>query len=190
MENPVMNQTLNVTRDAFSSGQVGSKIWLCEELERQYWHSSLTYIYGGWYGVTAFLLLSRGKFNVAKIRSLDIDPACEAVADMINENWVWQDWKFKAFTQDCNNYEGLYGDLVINTSTEHFESKEWFERLPSGTRVVLQGNNMPHDDHHVHSKSKEDFAQQFPLKEINFLGEKEFIYPDWQFTRYMLIGTK
>jgi hypothetical protein len=185
-----MSQTLSVDKDSFSSGQVGSKLWLCEELERLNWQSTLTYIYGGWYGVTAFLLLSRGKFNVGKIRSLDIDPQCKAVADMINENWVWQDWKFKAFTQDCNNYEGQYGDLVINTSTEHFESKEWFDRLPAGTRVILQGNNMPHDDHHVHSTSKEDFARQFPLREINFLGAKEFVYPSWQLTRYMVIGTK
>ena len=185
-----MSQTLNVDKDAFSSGQVGSKIWLCEELERLNWHSKLTYIYGGWYGVSAFLLLSRGKFNVDKIRSLDVDPLCQEVADMINENWVWQDWKFKAFTQDCNNYEGQYGDLIINTSTEHFDSTAWFDRIPSGTRVALQGNNMPHDDHHIHSNSKEDFALQFPLQEINFLGEKQFVYPSWQFTRYMLIGTK
>jgi hypothetical protein len=189
-EKPAMSQTLNVDKDAFSSGQVGSKLWLCEELERLNWHSKLTYIYGGWYGVTAFLLLSRGKFNVDKIRSLDVDPLCQEVADMINENWVWQDWKFKAFTQDCNNYEGQYGDLIINTSTEHFDSTAWFDRIPSGTRVVLQGNNMPHDDHHIHSNSKEDFALQFPLREINFLGEKQFVYPSWQFTRYMLVGTK
>ena len=25
---------MNVNKDAFSSGQVGSKIWLCEELEK------------------------------------------------------------------------------------------------------------------------------------------------------------
>jgi len=179
-----------INKDAFSSGQIGSKIWLCEELEKLNWHSSLTYIYGGWYGITAFLLLSRGKFNVEKIRSLDIDPQCQAVADMINENWVWQGWKFKAFTQDCNSYEGQYGDLIINTSTEHFESHEWFDRIPKGTRVALQGNNMPHEDHHVHSETLEDFTKQFPVSTTLYTGQKEFVYPDWKFTRYMLIGVK
>lgn len=185
-----MNQILNVDRDAFSSGQVGSKIWLCEELERLGWCSSLTYIYGGWYGVTAFLLLSRGKFIVDKIRSLDMDPRCESVADMINENWVWQDWKFKAFTQDCNNYEGQYGDLVINTSTEHFDSMDWFDRIPKGTRVVLQGNNMPHEDHHVHSGCLQDFIDQYPMSKLDYSGEREFVYPTWSFTRFMIIGKK
>jgi hypothetical protein len=181
---------MEVNKDAFSSGQVGSKIWLCEELEKLDWNSHLTYIYGGWYGVTAFLLLSRGQFKVDKIRSLDIDPVCEQVADMINENWVWQDWKFKAFTQDCNNFEGQYGDLVINTSTEHFDSMQWFDRLPAGTRVILQGNNMPHDDHVIHSETLDDFISQYPLTDIKFKGEKSFVYPNWSFTRYMIIGIK
>jgi hypothetical protein len=179
-----------INPDAFSSGQVGSKIWLCEELERTKWTSNLTYIYGGWYGVTAFLLLSRGKFKVDKIRSLDLDPQCESVADMLNENWIWQDWKFKAFTQDCNNYEGQYGDLIINTSTEHFDSMEWFNRIPKGTRVLLQGNNMPHEDHHVHSTDLKAFVNSYPITTLNYAGQKDFEYPTWKFSRFMIIGVK
>jgi hypothetical protein len=178
-----------VNKDSFSNGQIDSKLWLCEELERLEWSSDLTYIYAGWYGITSFLLLSRGKFQVNKIRSLDLDPSCQPVADMINENWVFKEWKFKAFTQDCNNFEGQYGDLVINTSTEHFDSMEWFSRLPKGTRVILQGNNMPHDDHVIYSSTLDDFVKTYPLSSISYKGEKEFVYPDWGFTRYMLIGT-
>jgi hypothetical protein len=181
---------MNVDKDAFSSGQIGSKIWLCEELERTGWTSNFTYIYGGWYGITAFLLLSRGKFKVAKIRSLDVDPSCQPVADMINEYWVWQDWKFKALTQDCNLYDGQFSDLIINTSTEHFESTEWFDRIPKGTKIVIQGNNMPHDDHVVYSETLDDFVNGYPLTDIVYKGSKDFVYPDWQFTRYMIIGTK
>jgi len=179
-----------VDKDAFSSGQIGSKIWLCEELERLNWSSELTYIYGGWHGITAFLLLSRGKFQVKKIRSLDLDPTCEAIADMINENWVWQEWKFKAFTQDCNNYEGQYGDLIINTSTEHFETMDWFDKIKPGTRVVLQGNNMPHDDHRIHSDNLKSFKKMYPLSKIDFAGQKDFNYDTWGFSRFMLIGIK
>ena len=142
----------NQLKDAFSSGQISSKIWLCEELEKTKWSSELTAIYGGWYGVTAFLLLSRDKFKVKKIRSYDVDPSCEPMADLINENWVWQDWKFKAQSDDCN-YIKPTADLIINTSTEHFDTKQWFENIPFGTRVVLQGNNMKHDDHIIYSET-------------------------------------
>jgi hypothetical protein len=182
---------INVNSDAFSSGQVGSKLWLCEELERTGWTSNLTYIYGGWYGITAFLLLSRGKFDVGQIQSFDIDPSCEAVADMINENWVWQAWKFKAFTLDCNEHvRGYNADLIINTSTEHFDSMDWFDSIKPGTRIVLQGNNMPHDDHVVHITTLEEFKTQYPLSNFIYEGTKEFVYPDWKFTRFMVIGIK
>jgi hypothetical protein len=189
-ETTVMSQTLNVDKDAFSSGQIGSKIWLCEELERLFDSVDHIAIYGGWYGVTAFLLNSRGNIDIGKIRSYDVDPSCEAVADMINENWVIQDWKFKAFTQDCNALDSHGADLVINTSTEHFESMEWWTAIPKGTVIAVQGNNMIHDDHHVHSTSLKEFTAQFPVTEKLYAGEKQFVYPDWQFTRYMLIGIK
>jgi hypothetical protein len=98
-------------KDAFSNGQIDSKLWLCRKLEALGWSSDYTHIYAGWYGVLAFLLLSREKFKVGRIESFDMDPTAEAVADMINENWVIKEWKFKAFTLDCN--QGVI--LVANT---------------------------------------------------------------------------
>ena len=187
-----MSQTLNVDKDAFSSGQIGSKIWLCEELEKLFDSADNIWIYGGWCGIAAFLLNSRGNMRIGQIRSYDIDPNCEAVADMINENWVYQDWKFKASTQDCNvlDLDWSGPDLVINTSTEHFESLDWWHNIPKGTVVALQGNNMMHDDHYVHSSCLKEFTARFPVTEQLYAGEKQFVYPDWQFTRYMLIGVK
>jgi hypothetical protein len=183
-----MNKTF---KDVFSSGQIGSKIWMCEELEKTGWESNLTQIYGGWWGLSAFLLLSRGIYKVKQIQSFDIDPNCETIADLINENWVWQNWKFKAYTEDCNKLNVTLGDVIINTSTEHFSSKKWFDRLPYGTNVVLQGNNMKHDEEDtVITETLADFTSLYPLSEINFKGQKIFEYPDWKFTRFMIIGTK
>ena len=181
---------MNIHKDSFSNGQIDSKLWLCRELEKLEWTSDLTHVYAGWYGILSFLLLSREKFKVGRIESFDIDPSCEPAADMINENWVFKDWQFKAFTLDCN--QGVRGtpDLIINTSTEHFDSMEWFDRIPKGTRVILQGNNMPHDDHCVHSSSLVQFCQTYPLSEIAYQGELFFTYPDWEFTRFMVIGIK
>lgn len=180
---------MNVNNDAFSSGQVGSKLWLCKQLELTDLYSKETAIYGGWHGIAAFLLLSRGRFNVERIRSYDIDPACEPIADMINENWVWQDWRFKAFTQDCNQLQ-TEADLIINTSTEHFKSLEWWQNIKSGTAVALQGNNMLHHDHFNVKNSLEEFCTQFDLAQELYRGKLDFVYPDWAFSRYMLIGIK
>ena len=176
--------------DAFSNGQIDSKLWLCRELEHLGWTSRLTHIYGGWYGVLAFLLLSREQFKVDKIENFDLDPACQQVADMINANWKLKDWKFKAYTADCNTVDSSLADLVINTSTEHFDSMEWFNFIPQGTRVILQGNNMPHDDHVIHSSTLEDFINRYALTKIEYSGCLDFDYPDLTFTRFMLIGIK
>lgn len=179
-----------INKDAFSNGQMDSKLWLCRELENLDWDSKLTRIYAGWYGITGFLLLSREKFMVDRIESYDVDPACETVADMINENWVIKEWKFKAYTRDCNTVLSGDPDLIINTSTEHFDSMNWFNNIPKGTRVILQGNDMPHDDHVVHSATLDDFIDHYPLTSIDYYGSLDFVYPDSQFTRYMIIGTK
>ena len=182
--------TIQINKDAFSNGQIDSKLWLCEELENLFDRIDSIYIYGGWYGITAFLLKSRNKIKIKNIRSFDIDPDCELIADTINENWVFKDWQFKAHTVDCNDIVPRNIDLIINTSTEHFDSRDWFKKIPKKTIVALQGNNMPHDDHVIHSKNLEDFCSQFPLSSVDYKGQKDFTYPNWTFTRYMIIGEK
>jgi hypothetical protein len=181
-----------INKDAFSNGQIASKIWLCEQLESLFDNIDTIWIYGGWYGLTSFLLKSRGNINISSIRSYDIDPECESVADMINENWVYQDWQFKAHTADCSTLTPTLGnpDLIINTSTEHFDNMEWWDNIPKGTYVALQGNNMPHDDHVIHSNSLSEFCELYSLDNVLYKGKLEFNYPTWNFTRFMQIGTK
>jgi len=175
--------------DTFSHGQITSKLWLCQELEQLAWTSDVTHVYGGWYGLLSFLLLSRERFQVNRIESFDIDNKCETMANVINENWLRQG-KFKAYTEDCNLPMLGTPDLIINTSTEHFDSLSWFDKIPNGTRVILQGNNMPHEDHVVYSKDLTDFIDQFKLSQTYYEGTRKFNYPNLSFTRYMVIGVK
>lgn len=180
---------IEINKDSFASGQIGSKIWLCEELERTGWSSELTWIYGGWYATTALLLRTRGRFQVKMIESFDIDPACETPARLLNENWVWRK-QFWAHTQDCNTITDVSADLVINTATEHFDSDQWWQNLPPGQRVVLQTNDMPHDDHVIQVRSIRQFMHLYPMQRIDYYGALYFDYPENSFTRYMLIGVK
>lgn len=184
---------IEFNNDAFTNSQIESKIWLCEELEKLNWVSDTTHIYGGWYAITAFLLFSRGIFKVNQIESFDLDPSCKDIANMINENWKFQK-RFGAFTEDCSKpIFPLKGDcdLIVNTASEHFHTMDWFNNLPKGMRVIIQGNNMIHDDEHtVHTESLESFINYYPLSNCNYAGSKEFVYPNFSFTRYMMIGTK
>jgi len=190
----MLDNMLSINKDAFSSGQISSKIWLCNELEKiSMQRMPLIYVYGGWYGVLSFLLLTRNKFPIKKIRSIDIDPNCETIADALLENWVWKNWKFKALTADCNNIDfKIYErpDIIINCSSEHFKTKKWFEDIPSGVMVIIQSNNMDHDDHHSCYESLAEFLADYPMDQTLYKGELPFNYPGWDFSRYMLIGYK
>lgn len=199
-----------VANDAFSSGQIGSKIWLCDELERIFQdrpeklktRGETVWIYGGWQGALGLLMLSRSSSSafasaIDKVRSFDIDPACADVANVICENWVWREWKFRAFTKDCNELNpaenGEYGrraTVVVNTSVEHFESREWFEKIPEGTLVVLQASDFEHNGAVSLFTTEADLAAAFPLRETLFIGRLNFAYGSWSFNRLMLIGRR
>lgn len=183
---------MNFDIDAFSHSQVYSKIWLCEELERVCWIPNPTiFVLGGWQGILSFILLSRRNIDIKHIRSFDIDPTCELIADSINNAWVYDDWKFKAFTKDANQIDySDRPDIVINTSTEHFDKLSWFNNIPERTLVCLQGNDLNHDDHKSEYKDFKDFKSKFSFSSILFEGEKKFKYPEINFSRYMIIGIK
>jgi hypothetical protein len=205
------NKMLIVDSDAWSHGQITSKLWLCKEIEQLFgfharrppaglpaesgWRLAL---YGGWYGITAFLLLSRGEMPVREIRSYDVDPACEPVADKVNNAWELTNWRFKAFTQDCNEIDwdsdfhpsGWRPEMVINTATEHFRGTDWWSRIPSGIWVTLQGTDMDHTDHHAKVESLDQFKELYPVRQLEFASTLPIQYPDWSFQRFMLIGKK
>lgn len=187
-----MMERMSLCYDAFSNGQVESKLWLCEHLEQiNCYENPSIWLLGGWYGVTGFLLLSRNNMKIKEIRSYDIDPECEGVADKINNNWLIDSWKFKAFTADCNQLDySNPPNIVINTSIEHFDSMQWFDRIPNDTLLCLQGNDMNHEDHYSQYKDLNDFTKSFPLKNLFYSGERKFVYPEWEFKRFMLIGVK
>lgn len=188
-----MQQTFPVHKDAVSNGQIDSKLWLCRELEAlALTNKQKIWILGGWQGVAAFLLLSREKLPIKHIRSFDIDPGCEPIADLLNENWVFKEWTFKAFTKDGNLLDYSYDspDIVINTSCEHFDSMDWFDKIPRGTLVALQSNDLQHDEDTVSINSLNEMVLKYQLTDLLYSGSLTFKYVDKQFTRFMILGLK
>jgi len=187
---------MNINKDAFASGQVGSKLWLAREFENiilNFGNPNLKILcMGGWYGVTNFILSSRERLEIEVFRSIDLDSEVEIVADSINNFWEWQSWKFKAITADVNTYQYSPDEYntVINTSVEHIRSRQWYNNIPDDYFVVLQSNNMTHEDHFHNHQSLEDMVDEFPMNQLLYKGELLFEYPDWQFKRFMLIGKK
>lgn len=183
--------------DAFSTAQMQSKIWLVDRLERILEeHRPIEdgyriWILAGWYALANLLIRLRNKIPVLEVRSFDQDPTCEAIADSINNLWVYRAWEFKAHTADINVLEyNPRPDVVINSSVEHMRSNEWFENIPKGTMVCLQASDMPDEDHVNSISSSRNLIEQYPLEEVFYEGTKRFEFEDKAFNRVMIIGVK
>jgi len=175
---------------AFSHGQIESKIWLCAESEKFIPTRAKIALLGGWYGIISLLLFSRRQSSIDYIRSYDIDPTVESIADKINNTWVFDKWKFKAITADVNSVDFSEFDVVINTSSEHILDRSWFDKLTTQL-IVIQGTDQIHDDNDDHDYVFDlvQLKDRYPM--LNFYeGQREFVYPDKTFNRFMLIGRK
>jgi len=200
----VLNKYPNIDiQDLFSKGQIESKRWLVNELEKINIELGTVFICAGWYGSLAtFLFESNVKLD--KIRSFDIDESCAGIAETFNRLKTMDNWKFKASTLDILNmkYPLHYNteksngtvqnlvdipDTIINTSCEHiFDFNEWYDKIPKGKLIIVQSNNFFEVPDHVNCcKTLEDFAEQTPM-DIAYEGTLELP----KYNRFMRIGYK
>jgi hypothetical protein len=201
----VNNKEINV--DCFSRGQLQSKQWLITELKKTNLSLGTVYLCAGWYGTLATMLFESG-VKLEKIRSFDVDPACVEIAEVFNKPWFVNDWKFKAITSnifDINYDEHTWQywsnannrmsypitdvpNTIINTSSEHIENfANWYEKIPVGKIVILQGNNYFEIEEHVNcSKDLDDFSSKSPMTTVMYQGELKLS----KYTRFMKIGIK
>ena len=178
--------------ESFHSGQLLSKSWLVSSLAAHVQRSSNIYIFGGWTGVLASMLFNSG-LPVKKIRSVDIDPWCEAVADTINKTQEMDGWRFKAVTADMTQYDydwGITSDIVINTVCEHVTQDAytgWYDRIAPGSMIVAQSNNFFNCPEHI--RCSNNLAE---FQEMNYVCEPVFSgqLHTTEYTRYMSIWRK
>ena len=195
-------ETENAMVDAFSLGQLKSKLWLIDNLPD---NLGVVFICAGWYGTLASLMFERTRNKFEKIRSFDIDKSCADVADTMNRPWVMDGWQFKASTLDIHSMQypckhvtyrangtslelTEMPDTIINTSCEHiYNFTEWFDKIPAGTTVILQSNDFFDVDEHVNcSVDLNDFDKMTPMQETFFLDELSLPL----YSRFMKIGRK
>jgi len=83
--------------------------------------------------------------------------------------------------------------MVINTSCEHVDQEtydRWYDRIPTGTTVVLQGNDFFSCEEHIRcSRDLEEFESQSRLDNIQYAGCYRTDAGSG-YTRFMLIGTR
>lgn len=191
--NNILDHELKLSRDAFAHSQIISKLEACRAYEKNKINAKgvSILIYGGWYGTLANMLFIRGNIDISCIRSYDIDPYATKMANALNEAWLVEE-RFQAVCGDANDVKPLKGEYttIINTSTEHFHKLDWWHNIPKGQQVLIQGNNLPHIDHHQTCESLEDFTELYPFYHITKSQTLEFEYSDLKFERYLILGYK
>jgi hypothetical protein len=169
--------------DAFWGGQIRSKEWLIESLSNYVTNPSSVDIHGGWVGTLASMLF-QSDIPVTTIRSVDIDPWCESVSNMMNRKEQLEN-RFRAVTSDMTTIRSD-SDIIVNTSCEHITQDDydlWLSGLPHNSLLVLQSNNYIIPEHVRPVNSLIEFESQC---QINVLWSGQLVLP--LYTRYMIIG--
>jgi predicted small secreted protein len=171
------DKALRKTLDAFYYGQLVSKSWICSELENYIDKNTSIYIFGGWIGILANLLMQQYPY-VQKVYNVDIDPCCKILSDTVNHFHIS---KFVSETYNMINYiipNSSDNKIIINTITEHLNQNDydvWLNNLPVGSIVLIQGNNLYDMEDHVRcSSSLSEFMLQNRVRNELYKGEVEF----------------
>lgn len=180
--------------NAFSHGQIHSKLWLCEQIEPLLPDNPNILVLGAWYSLVNFMLLTRNRHRYNLITSVDKDPKAIEVSEKILNAWTIGDRSIvKTQVRDTDtpdNVDNIY-DVIINCSCEHMNNL-WFTRVKNHQLICIQTSNMVTDDPLWDIKNPnptmEVFKAKYPMSQILFEGEKVFDYGHLNYSRYMLIG--
>lgn len=196
-------QSFKMDFDCFSKGQLQSKEWLIEKLEKLNFELGTVFILCGWYSILSSMLF-HSNLLVDKIRSFDIDKECLEVADAINQTYYQNNWRFKAITDDIFNIDfnshtwstwskvnermcypiSDIPDTIINTSCEHI-NRSWFDKIPGNKLIILQSTNFWSGKGHINCVDDLDmFKEMYKLKNIYYEGQLKLT----KYCRFMLIG--
>jgi hypothetical protein len=180
--------------DAFSHGQIKSKLWLLENLEFLMDYKSSIAILGAWYNILGFMMMVRRPKHYKEIVGYDINPEVKNTADKINNAFTFDPAVLGNETKDANQivYRGV--DVVINCSPEHFDNDEWFNKIPFGTVVAIQSSDMTETGDPWFIKQPnpdiESFRSRYHLSKVYVCDTMRIQYDDWGYNRFMLIGIK
>lgn len=180
---------------SFSHGQIQSKQWLCESLEKYIPPNSNVAILGSWYNILGMMLLTRNPNKYNFICGVDKDKNAIEIANKLCEGWMIQPTvKIKNVYADANEYDFGGYNIVINCSVEHMESTKWFTNLHEGTLVCIQSSDVTISDSNFDIQNPnhtlEELCNKFPMRTYYNKKIKPFKYNDWGYSRLMTIGIK
>ena len=173
--------TIEEVRDAFHTNQIESKKQASLAFEAVSGNANKVLYIGSWLGFLTRVLVE--KYPSIKFYEVDMDTRCKEVSGRFN-------YTFKNYlghqSVNIDDFESINDfDTVVNLSCEHMTT-DWYNRIKSGTQLIIQSNNLVIDDHINNCKSLQDFKKKYPLKEIKYSNTLKLNV----FNRFTLSGIK
>lgn len=166
------------------------KLWLLTELKRLGMDKFDTvYVLGSWYGsMGPYLLDKHIKFDTAYL--VDIDPKNTEYTQKLVKEQGFSD-RIIPVTQDCNTTDFKGNNiLVINTSCNDIENLGWFEHIPPGAVVALEGRDNQPDNATNTTQTLDSFHAEYSLEETYVLDKIRLKGYDDHYDRFLKIGIK
>ena len=181
-------------RDASTSSQLQSKLWLVSEIVNLNIKVDRVVLLAGWYAnfITPLLV---NELGVKYILNLEIDPDVKTLTYKFNNRYKIDKDRVNICIYRCEIHDVMFEplkydmfDLVINTSCEHMFPMSRFRKLNKGKNYtyVLQSTDDDQWDDHINCVScPEELADQAGIVDVMYSGTK--VLPNGM-NRFMVIG--
>jgi hypothetical protein len=173
--------TIEEVRDAFHTNQIQSKKQASLAFDAISDDTNKVLYIGSWLGFLTRVLIE--KYPNISFEEVDMDTRCKEISGRFN--YIFKNYLgHQSMNIDDFGREQEF-DTIINLSCEHMTT-DWYDRIKSGTKLVIQSNDLVIEDHINNCKTLDDFKKKYPLKKIEYCNTLELNV----FNRFTLSGIK
>jgi len=173
--------TIEEVRDAFHTNQIQSKKQASLAFDAISDNTNKVLYIGSWLGFLTRVLIE--KYPNISFEEVDMDTRCKEISGRFN--YIFKNYLgHQSMNIDDFGREQEF-DTIINLSCEHMTT-DWYDRIKSGTKLVIQSNDLVIEDHINNCKTLDDFKKKYPLKKIEYSNTLELNV----FNRFTLSGIK
>ena len=180
---------------SYTPDLVFSKLWLARELKQVLKQQNIdsvpvAYILGSWYSNLSIILRKTG-VPIDKIVDVEQRGEWLDIGQKLQQGMRIQGVEHMQADANEIDYRQLgQPGLIINTSVNDLPDHGWFDHIPDGTLVVLQGrDSVPDGAEHTYN-SPDDLLQMYPLESVLYSGTWDLTDPETDYQRSMAIGVK
>ena len=177
---------------SYTPDLVFSKLWLTRELERVLNTQGIdsvpvAYILGSWYSNLS-TILRKSNTPIQHIVDVERNKQWLKTGQQIQQHMNIDNVEYMAADANNLDYRQLQDPgVVINTGTNDIADLGWFDNIPAGTIVVLQGRDQVENNGVA---SPDELLEQFPLETVLYQGTMDLEDPETEYRRSMAIGIK